>query len=382
MLCHRIPTKLGLIGLIFFLLSALVLTPAFSVPSTNLTVQALGSCTTDRYYIDVNVTNLENFDLVNYTFNITISSERIPAYSRLKAGNVYVVDENGNPLYYWVMRRTRKVFTVFFRVPYIPKDGWAVVRIYYGSDNPYRKYRKPAMLFVYFNNFNSLENYPHVDTGIFDNSNPFDPGELSISRGKLVINSTILPPFLFLSFSNAKEARLTTLTVNDSYRIVFKFRRVSGKQGVDSYPFYMFIHANAGGNRHRYDYIGIHEVVDWNGGPKFYFEFGNDQNGATEVNKRAGKQYYLGEIFVSPSSSEGRIEKFSSGALIASQVFETGRRFRNREVSIGFGQANADIFADVNLLAYVDWVYVVKSAEYSAEIVAAGVECLFNQGVV
>ena len=377
---NHINHKLGLIGLIFFLLSALVLTPAFSVPSINLTVQALGSCTTDRYYIDVNVTNLENFDLVNYTFNITIPSERIPAYSRLKAGNVYVVDENGNPLYYWVMRRTRKVFTVFFRVPYIPKDGWAVVRIYYGSDNPYRKYRKPAMLFVYFNNFNSLENYPHVDTGIFDNSNPFDPGELSTSRGKLVINSTILPPFLFLSFSNAKEAKLTTLTVNDSYRIVFKFRRASDTQNAESYPFYMFIHTHAG-RGDRYDYIGIHETV-YAGSSKFYFEFGNDQNGATEVNKRAGKQYYLGEIFVSPSSSAGRIEKFSSGALIASQVFETGRRFRNREVSIGFGQANADIFAAVNLLAYVDWVYVVKSAEYSAEIVAAGVECLFNQGVV
>ncbi|MCD6373363.1 MAG: DUF2341 domain-containing protein, partial [Thermococcus sp.] len=350
------------------------LIPSLAVPSIEISVQSIGASQCERFWIDVNVTNLENRELVNYTFNITIPSDRIPAYSRLKAGNVYVVDESGNPLYYWVMRRTSRVFTVFFRVPYIPAGGWRVARIYYGSDNPYRRYRKPDRLFVYFNNFNSLGNYSHVDTGIFDNSNPFDSGGLDVHRGRLKINSTI--PTWFLS--QAKEAQLTTLTVDDGYRIVFKFRRVSDKQGVDSYPFYMFIHANAGDNRHRYDYIGIHEVVDWNGGSKFYFEFGNDKDNSPDTTGKAGKQYYLGEIFVSPSNSTGRVEKFSSGALIASHVFETNNRFKNRQISVGFGQANSDIFATVNLLSYVDWVYVVRSANYDVEIVGMCAECSFS----
>jgi len=370
---HPIDSKLRVFGLVFLFVSTLVLAPALSVPSIDLTVQSIGSCTAERYYLDVNVTNLEGFDLVNYTFNITIPAGEIPAYSKLTRGNVYVVDENRKPLYYWAMRRTSRVFTVFFRVPYIPAGGWRVVRIYYGSDNPYRRYRKPGRLFVYFNNFNSPEDYSHVDTGIFDSSNSFDSGELNVSRSRLKINSTIFTWF----FSEAKEAQLTTLRVNDRYGIVFKFRRASNAQGLDSYPFYMFIHASVG-RRDRYDYIGIHEVVDWNGGSKFYFEFRNDRDNFPETIGKAGKQYYLGEIFVSPSNSTGRVEKFSSGALIGSHVFETNNRFRNREISIGFGQANSDIFATVNLLAYVDWVYAVRYADYNVEILRMGAECSFN----
>ncbi|ASJ05424.1 DUF2341 domain-containing protein [Thermococcus barossii] len=367
---HPIVGKLKIMGLVFILVFALALVPAFSVPSIELNVQPIGSCTAEKYYIDVNVTNLEGSDLVNYTFNITIPASRVLFYPSLTYGNVYVVDGDGNPLYYWVMRRTRKVLTVFFRVPYLPANGWRVVRIYYGSDNPYRRYRKPKKLFVYFEPFNRLGTYEHVDTGIFLNSQVFGDGELSVSRGKLKVNSTISTWI----FSEAKEARLTTLVVDDEYRIVFKFRRASNSQGAESYPFYMFIHAKVGRNGHRYDYIGIHE--DQNS--KFHFEFGNDNTGTYESSSRAGKQYYLGEIFVSPSNSTGRVEKFSSGALIDSYVFETRNRFRNREISVGFGQANADFFATVNLLAYIDWVYIVRHADYSAEVIGMGAECSFN----
>lgn len=350
------------------LLFALVLTPAFSVPSITVNVQSLGACTVERYYIDVNVTNLEGAALVNQTFNVTIPADRIPAYSLLKAGNVYVVDENGNPLYYWVMRRTSKVFTVFFRIPYIEANGWRVIRIYYGSDNPYRSYGKPGELFVYFENFNRLKSYSSVDTGIFSISQSFQSGELSVSHGKLVVNSTISTWL----FPTAKEARLTMLTVDGPYDIVFKFRRGSNAQNADSYPFYMFIHTRVG-NRDRYDYIGIHESNS-----RFHFEFGNDWTGTYRTSATAGKQYYLGRIFVSPQGSSGSVEKFSSGVLISSYTFENGNRFRNRDVSVGFGQANADFFATVNLLAYVDWVYVVRHVNYDVEITVMGAECGCN----
>ncbi|WP_297435945.1 hypothetical protein [Thermococcus sp.] len=107
-------------------------------------------------WINVNVTNLEGLDLVNCTFNITVPTEEMPAYSRLRVGNVYVVDENGKPLYYRVMRRTSKVFTVFFQMPYVPAGGWGVVRIYYSLDDPCWSYKNPQKLFVYFENFNRL----------------------------------------------------------------------------------------------------------------------------------------------------------------------------------------------------------------------------------
>ncbi|ASJ08082.1 hypothetical protein A3L11_02115 [Thermococcus siculi] len=365
---HHVLIKLRVFLPVLILLSALALTPAFSVPSINVSVQSIGACTAERYWIDVNVTNLEGTALINQTFNATIPSDRIPAYSRLRAGNVYVVDENGNPLYYWVMRRTSKIFTVFFRIPSIEANGWRVVRIYYGSDNPYRSYRKPGEIFVYFENFNRLKKYPHVDTGIFDGSQAFTSKELNVSRSKLVVNSTISTWFS----STAKEAQLTTLTVDDSYDVVFKFRRKSDAQNADSYPFYMFIHTKVG-NRDRYDYIGIHESNS-----AFHFEFGNDRSGTYETTEKAGKQYYLGRIFVSPQGSSGSVEKFSNGALIDSHTFENNNRFRNRDVSVGFGQANADFFATVNLLAYVDWVYIVRHVNYDVEITAMGAECSFN----
>ena len=369
---YPIDAKLPLVAL---LVTALLLIPSLAVPSIDVSVQSIGASQCEGFWMDVNVTNLENRPLENYTFNITIPSDRIPSYSRLKAGNVYVVDENGNPLYYWVMRRTGKVFTVFFKVPHIDANGWAVVRIYYGSDNPYRRYRKPAELFVYWEPFNSLKNYPHVDSGIFSNSRAFGSGELYIKRGKLVVNSTISTNWW--SGSTAKEAELVKLKVDDSYAIVFKFKRGSGNQGVVSYPFYMFIHTRTGGGwfgQDRYDYIAIKE----NSNSKFRFEFGNDRSGSDETSKYAGKQYYLGEILVSRDGSWGRVEKFSSGALVASHTFETSNRFRNREISIGFGQANADWWGTVNLLAYVDWVYIVRHADYTAEVIGMGAECGFN----
>ncbi|QDA30358.1 DUF2341 domain-containing protein [Thermococcus indicus] len=365
---HHIDAKLPLVAL---LMTALLLTPSLAVPSIWVSVQSIGASQCEKFWIDVNVTNLENRELVNYTFNITMPSEGIVAYSRLKLSNVYVVDENGKPLYYWVMRKSSSVFTVFFKVPHIAPNGRATVRIYYGSDNPYRRYRKPAELFVYWESFNSLKNYPHVDSGIFSSSGAFGSGERYIKKGKLVVNSTISTDWW--SGSTAKEAELVRLKVDDSYAVVFKFKRGSGKQGVVSYPFYMFIHADVG-NGDRYDYIAIKE----NSNSKFRFEFGNDRSGSDETNKYAGKQYYLGEILVTPRNSTGRIEKFSSGALVASYTFETSNRFRNREISIGFGQANADWWSTVNLLAYIDWVCVVRYSRYTAEIAGMGAECGFN----
>ncbi|WP_157727181.1 DUF2341 domain-containing protein [Thermococcus profundus] len=357
---HHVPLKPLSLSLVF-LLFALVVTPALSVPSISLNVQSIESCTAGRYYIDVNITNLEGATLVNQTFNVTIPADRIPAYSLLKAGNVYAVDENGNPLYYWVMRRTSKVFTVFFRVPRIEANGWRVVRIYYGSDNPYRGYRKPGKLFVYFENFNRLKNYPHVDTGIFGNSQSFADGELQVKNGRLAVNST-------LSSGTSKEAQLTTLTVDGSYEIVFKFRRGSDAQNSTSYPFYMFIYDP---DWEGYDYIGIREK-----GSRFKFEFGNDWNGR-KMGSKAGKQYYLGEILVTPYNSTGRVEKFSNGKTLVSHGFENYYEFFYSTVSVGFGQANGGS-STVNLLAYVDWVYVVHRVNYDAEIGEMGVECGCN----
>ncbi|NJE49702.1 hypothetical protein [Thermococcus sp. 9N3] len=326
-----------------------------------------------KYYIELNITNLENRELVNQTFNVTIPAVEIPLYSKLKAGNVYVLDSSGKPLYFWVMRRTSKVFTVFFRVSRIPPGGWAVVRIYYGSTNPYRRYRKPEMLFVYFNGFNRLGDYPHVDTGIFDDSKNFESGELRVRNGKLIANSTIWPDFSSWDVrSVSKEVELTRFKVNDRYAVVFKFKRRSDVQYAESYPFYMFIHAKVG-NRHRYDYIAVKE----NANSKFLFEFGNDRAGTVEINKKVGKQYYIGEILVTPTGSWGRVEKFSSGKVIAWHSFENRGRFRNREVSVGFGQANVDWFP-VELTAYVDWVYVMRTAEYRVKLIGFGGECEFN----
>ncbi|NJE01906.1 hypothetical protein [Thermococcus sp. JdF3] len=83
-------------------------------------------------------------------------------------------------------------------------------------------------------------------------------------------------------------------------------------------------------------------------------------------------------MLVSPSNGTGRVGKVSSGTVMGRRVVETSNRFRDREISIGFGQANADIFGTVNLLAYVGWVYIVRHADYSAEVAGMGAECGFN----
>lgn len=362
--------KLVFIALALLLLSGLFIVPSFSVPSIGVRVQPVGACTAEPYWIDVNVTNLENRPLENYTFNVTIPSDRIPAYSSLPdkkwKKSVYVVDGSGNPLYYWVMRKTDDVFTVFFRVPHIDANGWALVRVYYGSSNPYGMYRRPSELFVYFEPFNQLKNYPHVDSGIFDNSLAFGGNELKVSSGRLWLNSTLAP-------NTAKEAELTDLTVDDAYRIVFKFHRKAGSKGKGVYPFYMFIHADLYGLYDEYDYLGIHRGDDG-----FHFEFGNDWTGPYETASAASKRYYLGEILVSRDGSWGRVEDFPSGSTVGSYAFEELGLFDGERVSVGFGQANSNPSSTVNLLALVDWVYIVRRAEYTAEVVGMGAECGFD----
>jgi len=326
------------------LLALFLLVNANAAPDMAVSSQELGVLPCNSFYVDVNVTVPGT--LYNATFNVTLLADEVPFYSSLTRASVYVTID-GEPTYYWTMRRTRTLFTIYFFVPVVERE--VTVRIHYGADNPYVGYRQPRRLFLYYSSFIALPDYDHYPSGAFPVSLPFDDGELSTRSGRLVVSAE-LPP------DTAKEARFTSFDVDGTYEVAYKLRRATTAD-VTGFHVHAFVSDSS-----NYYYAGILE----NG--TFSFRLGTP-TGVEDVGS-VDTNYYVVHLFLNRGRSWGTVEKYTTGEFLGQGP--TGRGFRT--VSVGLGQANLDNVT-VNLLAYVDWLYVMKRYRFETEVVGMGVEC-------
>ena len=109
-------------------------------------------------YLDVVVKGLPNEDYYSYAVPIELTGANsvYVDWNVFTPESVYVVDEHGNPLYYWVqvadVGGQRKV-VVWVHMPVIEENKEYKIRIYYGGANKYPEYGDPEKVFSFFDDF-------------------------------------------------------------------------------------------------------------------------------------------------------------------------------------------------------------------------------------
>ena len=111
-------------------------------------------CTIMRYKITV--TNNVAIDLNDYALVFEFdSTSSIWNYIDSSGSELYFLDENENPLYYWkeVFDYTNKYLKVWVKIPFIPSSGQATIYMVVGEGNPYTSYEDPFNIFIFFDDF-------------------------------------------------------------------------------------------------------------------------------------------------------------------------------------------------------------------------------------
>ena len=119
------------------------------------------------------VTNRVSNDLSDYQIKIVLNSSW-DGWDYVKNGSdIYFLDENGDPLYYWIasFSEENKYAEIWVKVPSIPVSGSTTIYMYYGGDNPYSSYNDPKKVFLYFEDFSTdpTSNYNYTRTDFYHN---------------------------------------------------------------------------------------------------------------------------------------------------------------------------------------------------------------------
>jgi len=105
-------------------------------------------------YIDVKVYGLPNLDLNNYALPVDLTGRTDVDWARFDPSTVYVVDEYGSPVYFWVQVEEGRT-VVWIKVNSLPAGSTRSFRIYYGGVNRYPSYNNPHKVFDFFDDFDT-----------------------------------------------------------------------------------------------------------------------------------------------------------------------------------------------------------------------------------
>ena len=330
------------------LLVALMLIISFSlaIPAITIKIQSIGEGEPYAYYYPLVVYNNNTYDLTNYTVEITLTPQYVPAFSKVKI-NPFITDNETRPYYYWIMRANDQVITFFVRIPDIPAKSYVWVILWYGYyTNPFKQYDDPYKTFDFFYNFSSsTENWTQHRSGIFSS---YQSPTLRISPDGLEISANLN------ANSNSVEDSIAyqyLLSVNQNYVIGASFKANSGSD----YPVFMYIQYDYSVlwfNIPVYDYIA---VTNSNGNTNI--TFGSNVGNSGQVASAKMGNWYYARIFVSPQYSYGDVQDYNSGKdLTGWKAFETSGWFSNQNVYFGFGQGltSGSSFEDAN----IKWIYI------------------------
>ena len=108
------------------------------------------------------ITIIENSGnaLYNYSVRIVLNSTNWDGWSYVSAdgSDIYFLDSSGNPLYYWIesFNATAKNAVAWVKIPFVPARGYTTIYMYYGGDNPFFTHRDPRQVFIFFDDFDTL----------------------------------------------------------------------------------------------------------------------------------------------------------------------------------------------------------------------------------
>jgi len=111
-------------------------------------------------YVPITIFERSGNDLINYPVRVVLNESNFNGWGRVSSGgsDVYFTDSNGKPLYYWIESfDTTAKTAVMWVVVNVTKHGSTTVRMHYGGLNQYPEYRDPSKVFIFFDDFNTLD---------------------------------------------------------------------------------------------------------------------------------------------------------------------------------------------------------------------------------
>jgi len=124
----------------------------------------------------ITITNNVAIDLQDYAILLSFDyTSTIWNYIDSEGLELYFVDENGNPLYYWkeVFDYANKILKVWVKIPFIPANGTVTIYMVVGEGNPYASYEDPFNVFIFFDDFRDgqLHGWDTAPTVVQEDSN-------------------------------------------------------------------------------------------------------------------------------------------------------------------------------------------------------------------
>jgi len=137
-----------------------------------------------RFYIPLIITERSGNNLENYSVKVVLNINNFNDWVNIAypdGSDIYFTDQDDNPLYYWIesFDIINKQAVIWVKVPQVPANGYTVIYMHYGGDNPYSSYRDPNKVFLLFDDFTGTT---------LDSTKWIAVGDYSISGGIITIN--------------------------------------------------------------------------------------------------------------------------------------------------------------------------------------------------
>jgi len=108
------------------------------------------------YATPIAVSERSGQNLTNYAVGIPLTSSW-DGWDIVKSdgSDIYFLDENINPLYFWIENfdYTNKRAIIWTNIPSLPANSTKKIYLVYGAGNPYIGYRNPYNVFTFFDHF-------------------------------------------------------------------------------------------------------------------------------------------------------------------------------------------------------------------------------------
>jgi len=108
----------------------------------------------------ITITEQSGNDLSDYAVKIELDDTWDGWDTVIDGSDIYFLDENGNPLYYWIEKfdKQNKHAIIWVKIPFLPANSSITIYMHYGATpNPYAEYNDPNQVFLFFDDFEQYD---------------------------------------------------------------------------------------------------------------------------------------------------------------------------------------------------------------------------------
>ena len=150
----RIHAVLLLIVLLLSTLVQVMHTPySLLSPQTVWSQYTTYSIPSGLYVVPITINTSMPQPVYNYSLPIILTSQNFTGWDKINTTNIYFIDSNGHPLYYWV--EELNTTTEYAKIWVNTTLTNTTIYMYYGGTNPYSNYDNPKRVFLWYDDFST-----------------------------------------------------------------------------------------------------------------------------------------------------------------------------------------------------------------------------------